>query len=151
MNHEQQQIMRNVVVRPITRCWIWTAAINSLGYGRVRRAAPRRLQLAHRASYEIFIGAIPSRINVLHKCDTPRCVNPDHLFLGTQSENIVDCSTKGRLVDNRGTKHGMCKLQEVDVLNIRSSDLPNRRLAEQFGISDTTVRLIRSRKTWRHL
>jgi len=75
-------------------CWVWIAGINDKGYGRFKLDG--KLFLAHRAAYTIYVGEIPQGINVCHKCDVPECVNPDHLFLGTQKDNIQDSKSKGR-------------------------------------------------------
>ena len=76
-------------------CWIWKAGKTSKGYGDVTVSGERLL--AHRLSYEVFRGPIPDGILVLHSCDVPACVNPDHLFLGTNADNLRDASEKGRL------------------------------------------------------
>lgn len=77
-------------------CWLWTASKTALGYGQL--GAPERSSnyLAHRLSYEINVGPIPDRMCVLHRCDTPACVNPAHLFLGTKRDNSRDMEAKGR-------------------------------------------------------
>lgn len=92
-------------------CWLWMGSLNNNGYGWFR--VDGKTILAHRASWEFEHSDIPKGRNVLHQCDTPRCVRPDHLFLGTQSDNMLDCSRKGRLyVPSNGSqllthcKHG---------------------------------------------
>jgi hypothetical protein len=80
-------------------CWIWTGATVDGGYGQFslgRDGYASVVQQAHRWSYEHFVGAIPDGMCVLHRCDTPACVNPEHLFLGTQSDNMADMRAKGR-------------------------------------------------------
>lgn len=80
---------------PWTGCWIWTGAINGGGYGSMCYRGRR--DGAHRFSWEYHNGqSIPEGMRVLHKCDMPSCVNPEHLFLGTQSDNQIDAQTKGR-------------------------------------------------------
>lgn len=87
----------NKVIK-INGCWIWSACLkNTKSYGRMRIA--RKTQTAHRVSYQIFVGDIPDGICVCHKCDTPACANPNHLFLGTHSDNTKDAFQKGRLCD----------------------------------------------------
>lgn len=91
-------------------CWLWQAATNKDGYGSFwsgayrfdDRAAGPIMVLAHRWSFEHFVGLIPDGLNVLHHCDTPACVNPAHLFLGTQLDNVRDCAAKGRRNQRRG-------------------------------------------------
>jgi len=146
-----QQIMNNVIIHPRTRCWMWTAAVNNQGYGLVNRRRQKDGRYAHRVAYKLFNGDIPDGMFVLHKCDTPRCVNPEHLSLGTQSDNIKDCASKGRLVDNSGERHGMAKLDAEKVLQIRASDAKNGDLAKQYNVSETTIRFIRQRKLWKHI
>lgn len=77
-------------------CWEWTASKTKKGYGRIRNSVFGEVT-AHRLSYLIHSGAIPSGLWVLHRCDNRACVNPDHLFLGTHKDNMHDCSAKGRL------------------------------------------------------
>jgi len=75
-------------------CWEWTAGKNAGGYGRITFKG--KVTLAHRLSYQTFCGPIPDGVYVCHHCDNPSCINPDHLWLGTNSDNILDCSKKGR-------------------------------------------------------
>lgn len=79
---------------PMTGCWIWTGNVNALGYGRFW--VEGGLEYAHRCSWELHRGQIPDGANVLHRCDQPHCVNPDHLFLGSQADNMEDMRRKGR-------------------------------------------------------
>jgi len=75
-------------------CHVWMASLNSTGYGNFRFDG--KMALAHRVSYMLYVNQIPNNLHVLHKCDNPCCVNPDHLFLGTQADNNNDCINKGR-------------------------------------------------------
>ena len=79
-------------------CWDWIAAVDRRGYGLLRARHPRRLVRAHRVSWELHYGAIPSGVEVCHSCDRPRCVRPGHLFLGTHRDNLRDAWDKGRLL-----------------------------------------------------
>jgi hypothetical protein len=81
---------------PFSGCWLWTGGINTWGYGVLHRRGAHESISAHRAAWELHRGPIPNGLFVLHKCDTRMCVNPDHLFLGTQRDNIHDCMAKGR-------------------------------------------------------
>ena len=78
-----------------TGCWIWKMSVDRVGYG--HEWVGGKLRQAHRVSYETHIGPIPHGMKVLHKCDVRACINPSHLFLGTQKENIQDCKKKGRI------------------------------------------------------
>src|SRR3990167_1102674 len=81
-------------VRKLNRCWIWKGGKNKTGYGRF--FFKNRLWSSHRCMWEMTNGDIPKGMNVLHRCDNPSCVNPEHLFLGTQKDNMSDCIKKGR-------------------------------------------------------
>jgi hypothetical protein len=83
-----------------TECMLWASTKDRKGYGRIPSKGVGQVQ-AHRAMYEAFIGEIPEGMHVLHKCDTPPCVNPDHLFLGTHNDNMADMKAKGRATGPR--------------------------------------------------
>lgn len=92
---------------PNTGCWLWTASVNRKGYGRI--GVGDAAALAHRVSWELHRGPIPGGLCVLHKCDVPACVNPDHLFLGTVPDNTADCIAKGRFTAGiRETERSAC-------------------------------------------
>jgi hypothetical protein len=130
-------------------CWKWQAAKTQRGYGRFR--FPWGHQLAHRFSYELANGPIPEDMFVCHSCDNPSCVNPDHLFLGTHADNMVDMKAKKRQA--RGAGHGRAKLTADDVENIRanSENLSGRQLAGIFGVSNVTIARILNRTIWTHV
>lgn len=86
--------LMNRVVFGATDCWHYCGVRNQFGYGRL--SVDGRTQVAHRLSYEVFVGPIPPGLLVLHRCDNPSCINPDHLWLGTYRDNSVDCWNKGR-------------------------------------------------------
>ncbi len=99
-------VERNCCPEPNTGCWLWTAGMRLNGYGQVK--IRRVNQLAHRVSYQVHVGPMPEGMCVCHKCDVPCCVNPDHLFLGTQADNMRDRDRKGRCkAPNAGKTH--CK------------------------------------------
>lgn len=133
-------------------CWAWTGAVNSNGYGRF--IDKNRHVLAHRSSYEIFVGVIPEGMNVCHSCDNRLCVNPHHLWLGSQSENLKDAARKGRRFapDTRGERNGNRRLSQADVERIRSMYAGGQRkfrIAQAYGVSPSTVTDIVSFKTWK--
>lgn len=134
----EERFFRRIQYEPNTGCWLWEGAPRRAeeGYGRIDvggKAVP-----AHRYSYEYHRGPIPSGMVVCHKCDTPACVNPDHLFLGTQGDNVRDCAAKGRLVDNSGERSPLAKLTDAQVAEIRAMPKrwgDGREVAARYGIS----------------
>lgn len=98
----EQRFWEKVCVTP--GCWLWTAGINSNGYGKIKIGTQNIG--AHRFSYELHNGAIPAELFVCHKCDLKMCVNPDHLFLGTAADNTHDMFQKGR---DRGSRTAACR------------------------------------------
>jgi HNH endonuclease len=128
-------------------CWIWSADLDRKGYGRLKIAGKWRS--AHRLAWELTYGPIPKKLSVLHQCDRRNCLRPSHLRLGTQLDNLHDASRKGRIA--RGERHGHATLTREIVLAIRHAKDLQRVIAARFGISQSTVSMIRRRKAWRHL
>lgn len=137
-------------------CWIWQKTLSNNGYGSFSLGGGRNIR-AHRASFAAFNGPIPDGMNVCHRCDVRACVNPEHLFLGTQSDNIRDAASKGRVcrtVRARGGLHPSAKLTDSDVLAILSrlrDGEPKAQLARVFGVSDRTILLIARGESWKHI
>ena len=131
-------------------CWIWVASTFKTGYGQFN---PRngRIVTAHRFSYELHNGQIPSGMFVCHRCDVRSCVNPDHLFLGTCAENLADMRAKGRArhASRAGEKNPSAKLTVKQAREIYCSDRPRTELAAKYGITRQAVRNIKLRKSWR--
>lgn len=132
-----------------TDCWEWQSTKNQGGYGRLR--VDGRLQVAHRVSYRLYVGELSEDICVLHKCDNPGCVNPSHLFLGTQSDNMIDCSRKGRMVRPKGEDNHQSKLTKKAVLEIRASQEPAKIAALKFGITPEHIRRVRNYEFWKEV
>ncbi len=129
-------------------CWNWTGTITKRGYG-YATINGRRIH-AHRLSYFYHYGELPEGLVVCHTCDNPKCVNPDHLFLGTQADNMQDKVNKNRHLF--GEKHGMSKLTEKDVLFIRSLEKPNyAQLGRQYNVCPETIAHAYKRETWTYL
>lgn len=131
------------------KCWLWTAAVDSCGYGRIYMDGEN--QTAHRVSWVLYKGKIPNGIHVLHKCDVPNCVNPKHLFLGTHKDNMDDRDKKGRLGERSGENNGRSKLKRMDVLSIRKMLLKKygqRVISKMFNVSVSTIKSIKSKRTW---
>lgn len=129
-------------------CWLWTGAtFGSLGYGQISMArdektgAPRNT-CAHRVSYELAHGAIPRGQHVLHSCDVPLCVNPAHLFLGTQTDNMRDASGKGRLGVSRPSRQTVTDEQVAEIKRLVASGVKQVAVAQRFGVSTTLVSLL---------
>lgn len=141
---------RHIVPVPEAGCWLWSGAWNATGYGKV--ADGRRSNvLAHRRAYEACIGPIPKGLHVLHRCDTPCCVNPAHLRLGTHEDNMADMRAKGRAVGHAGASNPRAKLTEDQVREIRASSLPPAELSRHYGVTLTMIRYIRTGKSWTHV
>lgn len=136
-------------------CWIWRGcSIGRYGYGSLK--INRKPVYAHRYSWEIHNGPIPDGLCVCHKCDVAKCVNPDHLFLGTHADNMADRNIKGRAVGGlknpmRGIDHPRAKLTEKQVLSIREDKRTLREIAAEYGVCHSVVNNIKRRKTWRHI
>lgn len=139
----------------ITGCWLWTASFGTAGYGQILNDR-KKLEGAHRVAYELYCGEIGDNF-VLHKCDNKACVNPDHLFLGSQKDNVFDMDQKGRRKSNTpvGTKHVHHKLTENDVCEIRSKYMPRiytlQDLADEYGVTKRNIYLIITKQAWRHV
>jgi hypothetical protein len=132
-------------------CWIWQGNVNGNGYGRFPLG--NTLILAHRLSYEMFVGPISAGMNICHSCDVRLCVNPMHLWEGTQSENLKDAFKKGRmhLPTRRGEQNARAKLTESEVRSIRHmarKGITKAHLARVFSVSQSNVGDIVSRRTW---
>jgi hypothetical protein len=142
-------------------CWEWTACLFHNGYGQIRIAGKNRG--AHRVSWEMAHGPIPPETQVLHHCDNRRCVRPDHLFLGTHTDNMRDMSTKGRGRPGltvkperapRGVRNGNSKLTEDDVREIRhlsQGGVSYADIAIEFGVTAGLIGHIVRRLIWRHI
>lgn len=137
-------------------CTVWAKARSSKGYGKVKVGG--RVLLAHRVAYCRANGLTIEEIDgqvVRHTCDNPPCVNPDHLELGTQVDNVKDMMDRGRAA--RGAKMNTAKLTEQDVLAIRSEYVPRSRelgstgLAHRYGVSPSLINRIINRRVWSHV
>lgn len=118
-------------------CWERGGWKNNNGYGFIRDG---KRYLAHRWSYETFVGPIGGSC-VLHRCDNPSCVNPDHLFLGSRADNNADMAAKGRA-------RAIAKVTEGDVVAIRADTRPQRVVAREYGVTQSAISRIKSRKNW---
>lgn len=136
-----------------TGCILWAGGIGKRkrdGYGNYSVKGNR--VRAHRFSYAAFVGTIPDGLGVLHRCDNRQCVNPAHLFVGTNATNVHDMVSKGRNV--RGEDSNFSKLKEIQVLSIRrlfGAGETCSMLAKRFGLDYSAVRLIVHRKRWKNI
>lgn len=125
-------------------CWLWTAGGHKFGYGEFRSEG--KLIRTHRYSYELHKGEIPEKMGINHTCDNPKCVNPDHLYSGTQADNCHDTSIRNRV--------GGRKLTASDVKNIKSL-ISNGKSLESIGreykVTGACIGRIKDGKNWRHL
>jgi len=128
-------------------CHHWTGTIKSNGYGVINING--RLAHVHRVAWELAKGSIPEGAWVLHTCDNRRCVNPAHLWLGTQQDNIGDMV--GKLRHNHGARNARAKLTVEQVRSIRQMDGTQAEIAERFGVSGSTICRVQSGRFWKHV
>ena len=161
-----ERLMDNCCPEPNTGCWLWTAGVSGQAYGSV--SINGKDYRAHRLSYETWIGPIQAGLCDCHKCDTPLCINPDHLFLGTPADNNADRDRKGRHKPSgvkgdlhwahrrpdlraTGERHGMSILDETTVRAIRRRLATGEHLAaiaSTFRVGISTIVDIKKGRTW---
>ena len=131
-------------------CWRWMGKTTAKGYGSYyARHGKLTFYRAHKYVWFLTHGPTVGDLWVLHTCDNPWCVNPDHLWLGTNRDNMDDKVAKGR--HNHGETHGRAKLTDDLVLEIRASDLPTQEWADRLGVHYTTIMCARNGSKWKHL
>jgi HNH endonuclease len=137
------------IPEPNSGCWIWLGGLGKDGYGMAWDVNEKKTLGAHRWVYMLLVGPIPEGQKVLHRCDNPCCVNPEHLFLGTTADNNADMRAKNR--HGHGTTHGMNRIPDSDVLAIRESKGRHQDIGAKFGVSKSLVTKIKARDLWKHL
>lgn len=140
-------------------CWEWRLKLRKNGYARV--TYKRQSWYAHRLSYLAFVGELKEGLDVCHKCDNRKCVNPEHLFQGTRLENMQDAKQKNRLSTGeshsklvRGELAGASRLKDSDIKAIfesKAGGTSGAEIARSYGVDKSTIHLIIKRKTWRHI
>lgn len=175
--HPMERFFDNIAPAP-NGCWEWTSYLSAGRYGSFK--VNGKDVKAHRWIFEQLHGCIPEGMVVCHSCDNGKCVNPSHLWLGTQRDNVNDCIAKGRAYHPkgfkkttgilygdknpsrthpesrpRGTSVNTCKINENDVKDIRrahhAKELTQKELAEKYGVSQPNISAILLRKTWAHI
>lgn len=149
---DKDRITRNIVIDQKTGCWEWQRCKATNGYGQVWMGG--RIEQAHRLAWSLFVGPITEGLNVLHRCDNRACCNPDHLFLGTQQDNLNDMKKKGRQHRPVGESNGKARLTECDVvwihrqiaLGVKQADI-----SEALGVTNQAVSKINVGKSWAYL
>lgn len=115
-------------------CWNWTKYRNEQGYGRVWLNG--KLESAHRVAYTLFTGPIPEGIKVLHTCDNPQCINPAHLRLGTQQDNMIDATRKNRM------RHKLSPADVLDIRRLRAEGMTYPKISALYSVSENHIGLI---------
>jgi hypothetical protein len=124
-------------VRKSEQCWEWQGSRNPDGYGNVRAYRERRTLKCHRVAYELSYGEAPSELHVLHHCDNPACVRPDHLFLGTHTDNMRDKERKGRSVSYEASLTHRVRGHPFDAANTRTTSKGSRECRACHVIHET--------------
>lgn len=132
-NNPELRITEKIQVDNKTGCWNYTGCVQSNGYARIR--FDNKSMGAHRASYLIFKGAIDENMDVCHKCDNRKCVNPDHLFLGTRKDNMQDAVNKNRQASGFMLPHSkLSKSDVIEICEMKKSNIPTSDIALKFNI-----------------
>ncbi len=143
---------------PKNGCWEWVKALGNKGYARV--GIHKGCFLAHRVAYHLSVESVPVHLVVLHECDNPKCINPKHLRLGTQSENLQDAVAKGRWNSRagglavRGEISGAAVLKTADVIKIRAMFAAGQSgpsIGKAIGISTSQTYRVRDKASWAHV
>ncbi len=143
-------------LNPETGCIEWTGGlVNGYGSTNVKGADGKKItKRAHRVSYEEYVGKIPEGLHVCHKCDNRKCINPEHLFAGTNLDNVRDRDRKGRGSQPSGESHNSAKLTDKKIILIRQLrrfGFAQQVIADTFGVHQMTISRIVNRKIWRHV
>ena len=146
----KERIISAIEIDAKSGCWLWRRSCNNYGYGYLHSHGKRHA--AHKVAYELYNGPIQKGLLVCHRCDTPNCVNPEHLFLGTPADNQKDMKLKKR--STIGERNPLAKLTEdkvVEVFKLHKSGMQQKDIAAMFNVSRATISLVVSRKNWGHV
>lgn len=135
----------------LTGCIEWISVLNRGGYGimTTKFSGIRRTMHTHRVSYLVYTGKIEDEMHICHRCDNRKCINPDHLFMGTRSDNMIDMLRKGRANTIEGELHPKAKLNLMEVNEIRASILSINQLAQKYQVSRGCISLILREVNWK--
>ena len=153
----KERFDKSYIVNKATGCWEWDCQLFSTGYGKIEyndEIGKRKCTPAHRLSYRLYKGEIKDALQVCHKCDNRKCVNPEHLWLGTQKENTDDMVKKGRGNKASGEKNGMSKLTLENVKEIKNMLMKNityQEIANMFHVSKSCINDIKSKRRWKYV
>lgn len=149
--HSFTEFSPRVVCEPNSGCWLWAGSRTAGGYGAVKIGGRHgKSRYTHRLSYELNCGPIPVGAVVCHRCDTPACCNPDHLFLGSQGDNVRDAYAKGRMsYPNEAEATSASVIAEIKAA--LADGVQGRVIASDYGISEATVSAIKTGKRWAHI
>ncbi|MFW6121409.1 MAG: HNH endonuclease signature motif containing protein [Petrotogales bacterium] len=155
-NTLEEKLRFNFRINPISHCWEWQGSLNRQNYGGIA-VGNGKTKLVHRLAYELWIGEIPEGLFVCHYCDNPRCINPAHLFLGTNNDNIKDKIVKGRAYtgNHKGEKNVQSKLKDWQVYEIKKlltfSNMSLREIGKLFNVSYGIIWEIKRNNRWVHI
>lgn len=149
-----EYFMTKVYPEPNTGCWLWGGKTGRFGYGNCQNNK-LKIRDAHRMSYYFHFGDFSRKLFVLHRCDMPSCVNPDHLYLGTQADNMRDRKIRSRFIAKNGEGHARAKLTENQAINVHklynSGKYTQAEIAKKYHVSETTIRNLYIFRNWKHL
>jgi hypothetical protein len=137
------------IPEPNSGCWLWIGNLDQKGYGRITISKTYKMHKAHRIAWLLY--KRPPTGLVLHTCDIPCCVNPEHLYEGTHKQNARDRKNRGRNCDQRGENGPRAKLTVTKVRSIRADPRKQKEIASDYGITQATVSAIKNRKSWGHV